>query len=101
MVEYFKARDAHELADGKAVGIPKTGKVPVFEMTPEVQKIIDVEVEKRFKDNFEAWKAKQGTEVRRQLNFKEEDAHDEADRKQKERQKRRLEMLIQQDEKKS
>jgi hypothetical protein len=71
-------------------------------MTPEVQKIIDDEVEKRFNQNFETWKENPSQSftqvVRRNLNL-EEDEQDEPDRKFKERQKKRLEMLIQRDEK--
>ena len=39
------------------------------------------------------------TEVRRQLNFQDDEDYEEADRKQKARYQRRVEMMIQEDEK--
>jgi hypothetical protein len=98
-----KAGDAEELADGKVKGLPRGSKAPALEMTPEVKRMIDNEVEKRFMQNFETWKedpSKNFTDVvRKNLKFTEEDEHEEADRKFKERHMKRIEMTIQRDEK--
>ena len=72
-------------------------------MIPEVKRMIDSEVEKRFMQNFETWKGDPSQSfidvVGKNLKFTEEDEQEEADRKFKERQKKRFEMLSQRDEK--
>ena len=83
-----KVGDAHALADGKAVGKPKAGEVESrttiprrtkrnqIPMSPDICQMIDDEVEKRVQERMS--RSEPRTEVRRQLNFQDEEDYDEA-----------------------
>ena len=77
-----KVGDVHALADGKAVGeakagvrsratIPKRVKPGQVPLPPEMRQIIDDEVENRVQQRLMQGEPK--AEVRRQLNFQDED----------------------------
>ena len=83
---------------GSRTTIPKRVKPGQVPVTPEICQIIADEVEKRVQQRLIQGEPK--TEVRRQLNFQDEDDDcEEAARKQKDLYNQRLEMMIQRDEK--
>ena len=99
-----EAESAKELTHGKVTGQPRGSKAPALEMTPEMKMMVDEAVAKRFQQNVDQWKEDPSKNfidiVRKNLTFTEEDEREEADRKLKERQMKRIDMTIQRDEKK-
>ena len=103
-----KVGDVQALADGKTVAKAKAGEAEVhatrmpsrrtrnaqIPMSPEVNKMIEDEVEKRLQERM--IKSEPRTEVRRQLMFQEDD-QDEEDKRFKVRYQERLEKPMQAD----